>query len=81
MTQSPGRLAEVLKRMPEDDRRPVPVHLFDLGVADVRSGCVRLEADGFTAAAHEGPDEGAVAGPYIEHRARRQNPVQTIGKR
>jgi hypothetical protein len=81
MTQSPGRLAEVFKRMPEDDRRPVPVHLFDLGVADVRSGCVRLEADSFTAAAHEGPDEGAVAGPYIEHRARRQNPVQTIGKR
>ena len=80
MAQRPGRPAEVLKRMPEDDRRPVPVHLFDLGVADVRSGCVRLEADGFTAAAHEGPNEGAVAGPHIEHRARRQNPVQTIGK-
>jgi len=47
----------------------------------VRPGCVRLEADGFTATAHEGPDEGAVAGPYIEHRASRQNPVQTIGKR
>ena len=31
MTQSLGRLAEVLKRMPEDDRRPGPVHLFEIG--------------------------------------------------
>ena len=38
MAQRPGRLAEVLERMPEDDRRPPPVHLFDLGVADVRPG-------------------------------------------
>ena len=81
MTQRPGRLTEVLKRMPEDDRRPVPVHLFDLGVADVRSGCVRLKTDGFTAAAHEGLNEGPVAGSHIENRARRQNPVQTVGKR
>ena len=81
MTQRPGRLAEVLKRMPEDDRRPVPVYLFDLGVADVRSGCVRLKTDGFTAAAHEGRGEGSVAGSHVEYRARRQNPVQAVGKR
>jgi hypothetical protein len=81
MTQRTGRLAEVLKRMPEDDRRPVPVHLFDLGVADVRSRCVRLKTDGFTAAAHEGLDEGPIAGSDIENRASRQNPVQTMGKR
>src|SRR6266480_1728262 len=62
MTQSPGRLAEVLKRMPEDDRRPVPVHLFDLGVADVRPGRVRLKTDSITPVAHEGIHEGPVAG-------------------
>ncbi len=81
MTQRPGRLAEVLKRMPEDDRRPAPVDLFDLGVANVRSGCVRLKTDGFAAPAHEGLNEGPVAGPHIENRARRQNPVQTVGQR
>ena len=81
MAQRPGRPAEVLKRMPEDDRRPVPVHVFDLGVADARPGRMRLKTDSVTSAAHEGPNEGAVAGPYIEHRARRQNPVQTIRKR
>ena len=81
MTQRPGRLAEVLQGMPEDDRRPVPVHLFDLGVADVRPGCVRLETDGFPAAAHEGPDEGPVAGSHVEDRARRQDPVQAMGQR
>jgi hypothetical protein len=67
--------------MPEDDRRPVSVHLVDLGVADVRPGCVRLEADGLMAEAHEGLDEGPVAGSHIENRARRQNPVQTMGQR
>jgi hypothetical protein len=81
MAQRPGRLAEVLERMPEDDRRPVPVYLFDLGVADVRAGCVRLEADGFTAVAYEGLDEGPVAGPHVENRAGRQDPVQAIGER
>jgi hypothetical protein len=81
MTQRPGGLAEVLKRMPEDDRRPVPVHLFDLGVADMGSGCVRLKTHGFTAAVHEGLNEGPVAGSHIENRARRQNPVQTNGER
>src|SRR5208337_2892895 len=64
MAQRPGRLAEVLKRMPEDDRRPVPVYLFDLGVADVRSRRVRLKTDGVTAAAHEGLDQGSVAGSH-----------------
>jgi hypothetical protein len=42
---------------------------------------VRLKTDGFTAAAHEGRGEGSVAGSHVEYRARRQNPVQTIGKR
>ena len=80
MTQRPGRPAEVLKRMPEDDRRPVTVHLFDLGVADVRSGCVRLETDRVAAVAHKGLNEGPVARSHIEDRARRQNAVQTISK-
>jgi hypothetical protein len=66
--------------MPEDDRRPVPVHLFDLGVADVRPGCVRLEADGFAPVADKGLDEGPVAGSHVENRAGRQDPVQAIGK-
>ena len=81
MAQRPGGLAEVLKRMPEDDRRPVTVHLFYLGVADVRSGCVRLEADGFAPVAEEGLDQGTVAGAHVENRAGRQDPVQTIGER
>jgi hypothetical protein len=42
---------------------------------------VRLETDRFTAVAHEGLDQRPVAGPHIQNRARRQNPVQTIGKR
>jgi hypothetical protein len=67
--------------MPEDNRRPVPVHLLDLGVADVRSGCVRLKTDGFTAAAHEGRYERPVAGSHIENRAGRQNLVQPMGQR
>ena len=81
MAQRPGGLAEVLKRMPEDDRRPVPVYFFDLGVADVRSGCVRLKTDGFTAAAHKGLNEGPVAGSHIQNRAGRQNLMQTMGQR
>jgi len=81
MTQRPGRLAQMLKRMPEDDRRPGPIHLFDFGVADVRSGCVRLKTDGFTAVTHEGLDQGPVAGSHIENRASRQNPVQAVGER
>ncbi len=47
----------------------------------MRSGCVRLETDSFTVAANEGLDQGPVAGSHIENRARRQNPVQTIGQR
>ena len=81
MAQRPGRLAEVLQRMPEDDCRPLPVDLFDLGVADVRSGCVRLKTDGFAAAAHEGFHESPVAGSDIENRAGRQDLVQTMGER
>ena len=46
----------------------------------MRSGRVRLETDRFTAVAHEGLDEGPVAGAHIENRAGRQNPVQTIGE-
>jgi hypothetical protein len=42
---------------------------------------MRLKTDGFTAAAHEGLNECPVAGSDIENRARRQNPVQTIGER
>ncbi len=81
MAQRVGRLAEVLKGMPEDDRRPVSANLFDLGVADVRSGRMRLKTDGLTAVAHEGLNECPVAGPHIENWARRQNPVQTVGER
>ena len=81
MAQRPGRPAEVLKRMPEDDRRPVPVHVFDLGVADVRPGRMRLKTDSITPVAHEGIDEGPVAGSHVENRAGRQDPVQTIRKR
>ena len=81
VAQRLGRLAEMLERMPEDDRRPVPVHLFDLGAADVRPGCVRLEADGFAPVADKGLDEGPVAGSHVENRAGRQDPVQAIGKR
>ena len=80
MAQRPGRLAQVLKRMPEDDRRPLPVDLFDLGVADVRSGRVRLEADGFPPVPHEGVDQGPVAGSHVENRAGRHDAVQAIGK-
>jgi hypothetical protein len=81
MSQGPGRLAEVLERVPEDDRRPVPVHVFDRGVADVRSGCVRFETDGFAAASHEGRGKGSVAGSHIKDRAGRHEPVQAIGER
>lgn len=81
MAHPPGRLAKVLERMPENDRRPVPIYLFDLGVSDVRSGCTRFEADGFPAVAHEGLDEGSVAGSPAENRAGRQDPVQAIGER
>ena len=81
MAQRPGRPAEVLKRMPEDDRRPGPVHVFDLGVADVRPGRMRLETDSITPVAHESIDEGPVAGSHVENRAGRQDPVQTIRKR
>jgi hypothetical protein len=81
MAQRPGRLAEVLERMPEDDRRPVSFYLFNLGVADVRPGRVRLKADGFTPVANEGLHEGSVAGSHVENRAGRQDPVQAIGKR
>ena len=81
MAQRAGRPAEVLKRMPEDDRRPVPVHVFDLGVADVRPGRVGLKTDSITSVAHESIDEGPVAGSYVENRAGRQDPVQTIRKR
>jgi len=81
MAQRPGRPAEVLKRMPEDDRRPVPIHVFDLDVADVRPGCIRLKTDGFTPVAYEGPDESPVAGSHVEDRAGRQDPVQAIRKR
>ena len=81
MAQRPGRPAEVLKRMPEDDRRPVPVHVFDLGVADTRPGRMRLKTDSITSVAHEGIDKGPVAGSHVENRAGRQDPVQTIRKR
>ena len=81
MAQRPGRPAEVLKRMPEDDRRPVPVHVFDLSVADVRPGRMRFKTDSLTPVAHEGIDEGSVAGSHVENRAGRQDPVQTIRKR
>jgi hypothetical protein len=47
----------------------------------VRSGCVRLKTDGFTAAAHESLNERPVAGSHIENRAGRQNPVQAVGER
>ena len=80
MAQRPGGLAEVLERMPEDDRRPVPVYLFDFRVADVRAGCVRLEADGFTAVATKAST--SVPSPaHVENRAGRQDPVQAIGER
>jgi len=75
MAQRPGRPAEVLKRMPEDDRRPFPVHVFDLGVADVRPGRMRLKTDSITSVAHESLDEGPVAGSHVENRAGRQDPV------
>lgn len=81
MAQRPGRPAEVLERMPEDDRRPVPVHVFDLGVADARPGRMRLKTDSITSVAHEGIDKGPVAGSHVENRAGRQDPVQTIRKR
>src|SRR6185437_14903981 len=76
-----GRPAEVLKRMPEDDRRPGSVHVFDLGAADVRPGRMRLKTDSITPVAHESIDEGPVAGSHVENRAGRQDPVQTIRKR
>jgi hypothetical protein len=81
VAQRASGLAEVLKRMPEDDGRPGPVHLVDLGVADVRPGGVRLKADGLTPAAHEGLDEGPVAGSHVQHRAGWQDRVQATGKR
>jgi hypothetical protein len=67
--------------MPEDDRRPVPIHVFDLGVADMRPGRMRFKSDGLTPVAHEGIDEGPVAGSHVENRAGRQDPVQAIRKR
>jgi hypothetical protein len=67
--------------MPEDDRRPVPFYLFDLGVADVRAGPVRLKANGFTPVADEGLREGSVAGSHVKNRTGRKDPVQTIGQR
>src|ERR1700744_1307834 len=69
MAQRPGRPAEVLERMPEDDRRPVPVHVFDLGVADMRPGPVGLKTDSITSVAHECIDEGPVAGSPFQKRA------------
>ena len=81
MAQRPGRLAEVLERMPEDDRRPVPVHLLDLGVADVRPGCVRLETDRFAPVPHEGVAPGSRRRRHVENRAGRQDLVQPIGER
>ena len=80
MAQSQGGPPEMLKRMPEDDGGPGTVHIFDLGVANVRSGCVRLQADGFTAMADEGADQSSVASPDIEDWARRQDPLQPAGK-
>ena len=80
MAQCQGGPPEVLKRMPEDDGGPATVHIFDLGVANVWSGCVRLQADGFAAMAHEGPDQSSVASPDIEDWAWRQDPLQPAGK-
>ncbi len=81
MAQRLSGLAKMLKRMPEDDRRPRPVHLLHLGVAYVRSRCVRIEADSFAPVAHKGPDQGPVAGSHVENRAGWQDPVQAIGQR
>ena len=81
MAERPSGPAEVLERMPEDDRRPGPVHVFDLGAADVRPGRMRLKTDSITPVAHESIDEGPVAGSHVENRAGRQDPVQTIRKR
>jgi hypothetical protein len=42
---------------------------------------MRFKTGGFTPVAHEGIDEGPVAGSHIENRAGRQDPVQAIRKR
>jgi hypothetical protein len=42
---------------------------------------MRLKTDSVTSVAHEGIDKGPVAGSHVQHRAGRQDPVQTIRKR
>ena len=81
MAQSQGWPAQVLKRMPEDDGGPGTAHIFDFGVANVGSGCVRLQTDSLAAVAHEGLRQSSIAGPHIEDGARRQYPLQPGGKR
>src|SRR5258705_9951066 len=81
MAQRSGRSAEVLERVPEDDRGPGSRHLLDLGVAKVRPRGVWLQADGFAAAAREGLDEGAITSSHIEHGSWWQCPVQAVGER
>ena len=81
MAQRCNGPAEVLERVPEDDRGPGSRHLLDPGVAKVRPGGVWLQADGFAAAAREGLDESAVTSSHIEHGAWWQRPVQAVGER
>ena len=81
MAQRMGGPAEVLKRMPEDNRSPGTAHVFDFSVANARSGCVRFQTDGVTAMAHEGVDQSSIASPHIENWTRWQYPLQPIGKR
>ena len=42
---------------------------------------MRFKTDSFAPVAHEGVNEGPVAGPDVENRARRQDLVQAIGER
>jgi hypothetical protein len=81
MAQSHGWPAKVLKRMPEDDRGPGTAHIFDFGVTNVGSGCMRLQTDGLAAVPHEGRGQSSIAGPHIEDWAWRQYPLQPGGKR
>lgn len=83
VAQRPDRPPQVLKRMPEDHRGPGAGHLLEVDCAHVRAGAGRvgIDAGGFPAVPQEGPDERPVAGPHVEHRPRRQNPVQAGGQR
>ena len=80
MAQRLGRLTKVLERVPKDHRRPGTGYMFDVGVANVRPGCVWLEPYSFAATTHEGLDEGAVPSSHIENRTRRDYRVETTGE-